>query len=444
MQKPEDTMVVFPSLIKLVSRVSRFHSAKSPQTSTADLGALAEAVGALSLTSSVQQSEPAKPVVKSGLLVVLDMNGVLMFRVTPREKPPGSISPPDFVANRSKYWIRPYFDEFIEYLFVRHTVGLWSSMMKINVYMSAANLFGSEVLHPQYTFRNEPWYEDGTNRLNYKSQEVPKSSAARQGSSSTLYVDSRGSRGSSRSSRSSRSQGENRQQSTFRLTRGTPNSSSKSSDSRNSAQRRNAPNSRSSGKNAVGGHKEIRHPFHASLNQQRMFFIYSREACDHDHEGIRNLGLPRHATVKNLDTLWSVQNTYGPESTIVIDDSAYKIRLQANNQLHISEFDLAADSAQLQGDDSLIWSSLYLEHVSNGGVAIGDVREKVKHISYVEFLKQGKAWLLETHGSDADIGELVGWARSRPEFEAKFKNVEGNTIGSSPPAPEPAMAGAQV
>ena len=69
------------------------------------------------------------------ILVVLDLNGIFIDRVRREEAKaaPPSPRPHDGVVNNSLVWRRPHVDTFLDMLFDRFDVGVWSAANKDNV-----------------------------------------------------------------------------------------------------------------------------------------------------------------------------------------------------------------------------------------------------------------------------------------------------------------------
>lgn len=93
-------------------------------------------------------SPPTSPAsTRSPLLVVLDLNGTLLDRITDGERLKRSrLNPkcppvPDLVINGKKIYYRPYLDAFLHGLFDRFSVATWTSAMPKNAQPMVGHLF---------------------------------------------------------------------------------------------------------------------------------------------------------------------------------------------------------------------------------------------------------------------------------------------------------------
>ena len=71
-------------------------------------------------------------IVKNEKLIILDLNGTLLYRQYNKSKTILRNDTPDFVIGYFDCYLRPGLDKFIEYIFKNYTVGIWTSATKVN------------------------------------------------------------------------------------------------------------------------------------------------------------------------------------------------------------------------------------------------------------------------------------------------------------------------
>ncbi|KAJ3189244.1 hypothetical protein HDU85_002869 [Gaertneriomyces sp. JEL0708] len=92
---------------------------------------------------------------KKKILLILDLNGTLLERVTPKHRPAANANPrcppvPDFVLARAHAYFRPYLDAFLEGIFKHYAVAAWTSANPKNAQPMTQAIFGHYT--PQLAF----------------------------------------------------------------------------------------------------------------------------------------------------------------------------------------------------------------------------------------------------------------------------------------------------
>ncbi|KAJ8901488.1 hypothetical protein NDN08_007333 [Rhodosorus marinus] len=95
------------------------------------------------LEESIMSCMHGEVVDRSSLCAVLDLNGLLLFRETRKDRVIGKPPPFDFRMKTGRAWLRPNSSVFLLYAFRRFRVGFWSSAMSQNVKIMLQHL-----LHP--------------------------------------------------------------------------------------------------------------------------------------------------------------------------------------------------------------------------------------------------------------------------------------------------------
>lgn len=206
------------------------------------------------LGKTVHDAITGKPVARSGLLVVLDLNGLLLERVAKsgtsdvREvrKTAQSMRPPDLCIGRRYVWLRPHVAELLRYVAARHAVAIWSSATEHTV---------NALLQPNVVLRN------------------------------------------------------------------------------------------------------------TGLQASEFVFIKSRGNCRKDNVAENG----KFATVKFINDLWTdheLCRRYGPRSTILVDDTASKVRANPNSAIIVPEYCAGNTEIDYNSDQSLLWTALLLEYLA--------------------------------------------------------------------------------
>jgi len=267
--------------------------------------------------------------VRSGLLVILDVNGALLMRVHRASNSVlntlNQIRKYDCILNNRYIWLRPYLDPFLKYLLNRHSVGVWSSMQTQNVTATVNEVFHiHQCLPPNALYKESMKWDVGS--LAHGLSELSVSS---------------------------------------------------------------------------------------EQSQHKLEFVFDRLATEPDPRGPK-----AHSTLKNLSQVWKFKGgkLYSADTTVIIDDSDEKLRLQPRNLVKVPEFETEDGSnVDLLGDDALIWLAMYIELITNGGILVGDVREKIGAVSFAAFCKQGRVWLKDEHDGRS-LKDVSEWPNSRQEF----------------------------
>ncbi|KAA8498753.1 hypothetical protein FVE85_6338 [Porphyridium purpureum] len=166
--------------------------------------------------------------------------------------------------------------------------------------------------------------------------------------------------------------------------------------------------------------------------RDQIYFLFSREKCTPDPQGKKTW-----STLKDLTKVWEIPDcAFDATNSVIVDDGAAKLRLQPHNLIHVSEFvpegeslavvrksgtsgtDDKAEASTVkidfEKDETLVWVALYLEHVSNAGVLVGDVREKIRELPFSAFIKE--------HADEFDaLKAQIGWARDRIAYGRRQK-----------------------
>ncbi|KAI9017017.1 HAD-like domain-containing protein [Gaertneriomyces semiglobifer] len=92
---------------------------------------------------------------KKKILLILDLNGTLLERVTPKHRQAANANPrcppvPDFVLARAHAYFRPYLDAFLEGIFKHYAVAAWTSANPKNGQPMTQAIFGHYT--PQLAF----------------------------------------------------------------------------------------------------------------------------------------------------------------------------------------------------------------------------------------------------------------------------------------------------
>eukprot|EP00189_Rhodosorus_marinus_P008758 CAMPEP_0184750184 /NCGR_PEP_ID=MMETSP0315-20130426/34199_1 /TAXON_ID=101924 /ORGANISM="Rhodosorus marinus, Strain UTEX LB 2760" /LENGTH=313 /DNA_ID=CAMNT_0027228045 /DNA_START=76 /DNA_END=1017 /DNA_ORIENTATION=+ len=95
------------------------------------------------LEESIMSCVHGEVVDRSPLCAVLDLNGLLLFRETRKDRVIGKPPPFDFRMKSGRAWLRPNSSVLLLYAFRRFRVGFWSSAMSYNVKSMLSHL-----LHP--------------------------------------------------------------------------------------------------------------------------------------------------------------------------------------------------------------------------------------------------------------------------------------------------------
>lgn len=95
------------------------------------------------LEESIMSCMHGEVVDRPSLCVILDLNGLLLFRETRKDRVVGNPPPADFRMKTGRAWLRPNSSMFLLYAFRRFRVGFWSSAMSHNVLLMLRS-----VLHP--------------------------------------------------------------------------------------------------------------------------------------------------------------------------------------------------------------------------------------------------------------------------------------------------------
>ncbi|KAA8490760.1 hypothetical protein FVE85_4391 [Porphyridium purpureum] len=304
--------------------------------------------------------------VKSELLVILDVKALLRYcRIDPKLRPHAPMRGPDFWFKSRQYWLRPFVDEFVDYLFRRHTVGQWSILLRKHVTIPVEKVFGRG-LQAAACLRirsSAPGL-----KLIEKVREHTKQ----------------------------------------------PGISAEGSEHSGQAPPKSPP--RPACKT---------HP-----HRDQLFFSFSGEECVPDP-----LGKKRRPFVKDLTKIWGTADCdYGATNTAVLDDDIGKLRLHPENLIQVRQLksdrmspataehaltlstkanaDNVSAGLKFDKDETLPWIALYLEHVVHAGVIDGDVRKKIRQLSFPEFMK-----------ANADefkaLKEQIGWTRDRAAYQAE-------------------------